>query len=230
MSACIYPGAGELLVYEDSELLERLRFVDSLGTIVHFWPCLRVAIAVSASGPGAQRQLLYRVLRFGREVELIHQFGAGAISISAAGLTEIADPQQLLVESVDSMNVWVSTSGRREILSLHSSGCASSDVAPTSQIVALRLDGDEPVRLAGSRVSVSRKLAFFQSERSGLTVGTLSGDLMEVWSCPAMSECRLRSSLSTSDRIVLSFLCDDSICSIATSRNDSLVVVRHRIE
>jgi hypothetical protein len=230
MSACIYPGTGELLLHEDGELLERLQFVDTLGTILHFWPCLRVGISVAVSEASGAKLLRYRVLRFGGAVQVLREFGAGQLSVPAAGLSEIAHPQQLLVESSDSTNLLVATSRSLEVFSVRSSGCARGGAVPTSATIPIHLDARDSSQTARTPLAVSRKLAFVEQREAGLVVGTMSKGRMELWICPQESVCTRRSSLRTPELTVASFLCDKSICSIVQSHRDSLVILRQRIE
>jgi hypothetical protein len=229
-NACTYPGAAELLVHRDGLLFERLRYVDSLGTVMHYWPCMRVGISVATSGVPSPTRLSYRVLRFGKEVELLHEFPAGQLSIETAGATEVVDPQQLLVESSDSTAIWVSTSGRNEILSLRSNGCAAAGAVPIAAIFQIHLPtGDQAPREPSAPAGTRRKLAFFHDE-GVMKVGMLLDGKMEIWNCLPNSPCTLQSVFVTSELTVSSFLCDGMVCSMAASKNDSLLVLRHRID
>ena len=182
------------------------------------------------SGATGAKLLLYRVLRFGSGVEVLHEFGAGQVSTPAAGVSEVTHPQQLLAESSDSTNLLVSTSGGREVLSVRSSACAHSGAVPTSETIPTKLDaGDSPGK-ARAPLAVSRTLAFVEQGKAGLVVGTISNERMELWICPQESVCTRRSSLRAPQLTVASFPCDKSICSIVQSHRESLVILRQRIE
>jgi len=230
MSGCIYPGSGELLLHEDGQLIERLQFVDTLGTILHFWPCMRVGISVAVSEASGAKLLRYRVLRFGSAVQVLHEFGAGQLSAPAVGLSEIAEPQQLLVASADSTSLLVATSGSLEVFIARSSACARDGAVLTSATIPIHLDVGASAETARTPLAVSRKLAFVEPEETGLVVGTISRERMELWICPQQSVCTRRSSLRSPELTVASFLCDKSICSIVQSHRDSLLILRQRIE
>lgn len=230
MSACIYPGAGELLLHEDGELLERLQFVDTLGTIWRFWPCMRVGISVAVSEARGAKLLRYRVLRFGSAVQVLREFNGGQLSGSTDGFSEIADPQQLLVESSDAMNLLVSTSRSLDVLSVQSSACARTGALPTSTTIPILFDAGGSPQTARTPPAVSRKVAFVERGAAGLMVGTISEERIELWICPQSSVCTRRSSLRTPELTVATVPCDRSICSIVQSHGDSLAILRQRIE
>jgi hypothetical protein len=216
--ACGYAGTGEVLLHQSGLLADRFRLPDSLGSVIHFVPCLDLAVTVGRTAPGSEiGSVAYRVVDIGDASRVLATLPAGAVTRSNDGERTISQPARLLVDMSHQQELLVSTSRSRQLLSYSRDTCASAD----SVRVPLQVD---TLRLQGLNVRDASALLSYAGRFAGMfEVGLLVGSRLSRNSCDDR-ECVRVGHQSIPEPVIAALRCGAEVCVVVRTPSDSLAL------
>jgi hypothetical protein len=219
ISACTYPGTGELLLYRERTLTTRVQSKDSSGTPVHYDACTSVVVTLESDTASGQRLVHVR-----RAVDGMPSLGRISTSARASspGSGSPARTERVIVDSDRLGRLAVTTSGGDTVLMLTRLGCGGTEPIEAGIIVVRHPSSTS----ADARFSTNAPLAGIRIEGAeGLRLYTMpTSSSITIVDC-VDRRCRDKNTFPTFAPIIGAISCGDRVC-VLTSRDSTSISAR----
>jgi hypothetical protein len=144
------------LLHRSDTLYRRIRYPSGLGSVIHYFPCLQVAITIGDSETETGR-LVYRVIRVSEKpIELLRLPNGSYVDSGSTKITQGVRPLALDMPTETELLIG---GGSSDLVRLSAPGCIAPDstIAITSH--RLRWEGED----TSAAISIAKSIALITS-------------------------------------------------------------------
>jgi hypothetical protein len=217
---CAFAGSTETLFHSEGTLVERVTLSPAVGGLLHYSPCLKSGVTHLSGDENGEHA--FQLVRLGAVDRILASLKAGTILQGEAGVANIVRPARLVASSRMQKSFTFSTTRDSLVFILNTPTCSDEPLLDSLSLGGL-------LRSVSKAMGKPAVLVYADAELASVVVAIQSHDQLFRYTCDTTTQrCDGDGTDSTHLPVIAVFACADTLCSLQSTAEDQVVLVRHQ--